>query len=326
VEIAFTLVYVFPIALATWFRSRTFGVVVALMSVGGSVYTEINDGLAHHWHLHPGTMLWNHGASLVLYLLGIELVYRLHHYVEREARERRLAVDQLRHAERLNLIGKLAAGVAHELGTPINVIAGNAELLDSGELTRDVIHSRSVRILEQTEKMTHIIRQLLNFGRKAGEARQTVDLGNLARETAELMRPMAQKYRARLEVQTPSAPLRVRANKLELGQVLANLVVNGLQAMPNGGALSITCGVDSQASRPPEATVSVADSGTGIRPEDVPRIFDPFFTTKEVGSGTGLGLSVAYGIVRDHDGHIRVDTRLGEGTRFTVALPLEAAA
>jgi signal transduction histidine kinase len=321
VEVTFTLLYILPVGLAAWFRGRRFGRLLAVLSACSSLGGDVTYRLVHGWHLHTVTLTWNHAGALVLFLLWVEVLDRLRGYVEREARERRLAVDQLRHAERLNLIGKLAAGVAHELGTPINVIAGNAELLDADDVTREMLHVRATRILNQTYRMTRIIQQLLDFGRRSGSGRELVEVGRFVLETAELMRPIVEKL-ARLEVAGTDQVIRVRANRLELGQVVANLVMNGLAAMPDGGLLTISCSIKRRSSGAPEASISVSDTGTGIPPEDVPRIFDPFFTTKEPGSGTGLGLSVAYGIVRDHDGHIGVDTELGKGSRFTVSLPL----
>src|SRR6185295_284062 len=131
VEVAFTLLYVFPIALGTWVRDRRFGLLLAVLSAALAATSEIGWRLAHGSHVQPFSILWNHGGSLGIFVLCVEVLHRLRAYVESERLERESAIEQLRHAERLNVVGKLAAGVAHELGTPINVIATTAELVDA---------------------------------------------------------------------------------------------------------------------------------------------------------------------------------------------------
>jgi signal transduction histidine kinase len=327
IELAFTLLYLLPIALATWFRGRAFGIVVALLCTTIAVVTEVYARLHRGWHIHPFTMAWNHGGTVGLYGIGIVLLCRLRVYVEREAQERRLAVEQLRHAERLNLIGKLAAGVAHELGTPLNVILGSAEVLEGDEASSEKARRIATTIQNQATKMTAIIRQLLDFSRKGATETTVVDLARLAKEEVLLLQSLAKKHRTEIVVvETSETPIIVRANRVELGQVLNNLVMNAIQAMPHGGTVRVHC--DARRGRGPEntntfvAALTVSDEGTGIRAEDLVRIFDPFFTTKDVGAGTGLGLSVTYGIVHDHGGTIQVDSRLGTGSQFTVLLPL----
>src|SRR5215468_1591395 len=213
----------------------------------------------------------------------------------RAATEARIAaLEQLRHADRLKTVGHLASGVAHELGTPLNVVSGRAKMIAQGMVAGDDIAENARIISEQAARITTIIRQLLDFSRRRGPRLGPGDLRPIAGRTVEL---------------------------------LATLVVNGLQAMPQGGRLVLR--LDHRRATPPPdvggeaadyVTVTVEDQGTGITPEILPRIFEPFFTTKEVGEGTGLGLSVAYGIVRDHGGWIEVDSRPGEGSRFTIFL------
>ncbi|MDB4998358.1 MAG: Sensor histidine kinase [Myxococcaceae bacterium] len=322
IELAFTLLYLVPIAFATWFHGRTLGVVVATLCVTSAATIDTWMRLEHHWRIHPFTMVWNHGGTMVLYGLGIAVLWRLRAFVEKEERERVLTVEQLRHAERLNMIGKLAAGVAHELGTPMNVILVSAETIETDPTSTSATREAAERIQRHTTKMAHTIRQLLDFSRKGGHEQVTIDLCVLTREVVRLLETFARKHKAKLVVDAPAKdPILVRANRIELEQVLNNLVVNAIQAMPAGGVIRVRCDVRESGSTP-LASLTVADQGVGIQPEDLARVFDPFFTTKEVGAGTGLGLSVSYGIVHDHGGTMSVDSRIGVGSEFTVLLPL----
>ena len=321
VEVAFTLLYVFPIALGTWFRDRLFGYVLAGFSAVLSVTGELGWRVQHDMLVHPYSLLWNHGGSLGIFLLCVNVLDRLREYVEGERKSRQTAVEQLRHAERLNVIGKLAAGVAHELGTPLSVIATNAELVDAQKTPPEVVHQCCRLIIEQSERMASIIRQLLDFGRRGGTDKEATDLGAVVENTVRLLEPLARQRHVELELSLPARPIVAAVNPLELGQVLSNLALNAVQAMPKGGRSVVELREEEERGRP-VAVLSVSDEGTGIRPEDVPRVFDPFFTTKGVGEGTGLGLSVAYGIVADHGGRVSVATEWGRGSRFDVILPL----
>jgi signal transduction histidine kinase len=318
-DLAFTLFYAIPIGLATWVRGRRFGFLVAALSIGLAAGVDVSLRFRAGMLVLPSRLIWNQAGSLILFVLGVEILDRLHVYVEEEKRERRLAVDQLRHAERLNVVGKLAAGVAHELGTPINVIMGMAEMLSENATTPEA-HKRLRTIREQSQKMTTIIRKLLDFSRKAGADKTRVDLCQLTREVAALLEPTARQQASHIVLELASAPVEVLANRMEFGQVLSNLVLNGIQAMPNGGTVRVRCDLrrDEQLET---AVLSVSDEGSGVRAADLPFIFDPFFTTKPVGVGTGLGLSVSYAIVQDHGGHIKVMSRVGQGSTFMVIMP-----
>lgn len=243
---------------------------------------------------------------------------------EQEEQIRRETEAQLRHAERLATVGKLASGVAHEMGTPLNVISESARRIGEGD--RDV--PRHVEtITRQAARITEIVKSLLRFARRQPVARRRIDL----REVVHRALPMLESVGGRKPVaitercEVGEAP--VEGDEEQLEQVLTNLVVNAVQAMPGGGR--VTVGLDRARRAPPDngaplrdvVRLSVEDEGEGIAPEAVAHIFDPFFTTKEVGEGTGLGLSICFGIVKDHGGWIEVDSTPGLGSQFAVYLP-----
>jgi len=247
-----------------------------------------------------------------------------------EADARVTAVEQLRHADRLTTVGTLASGVAHELGTPLSVIAGRAKLVQGGA-TREEIDQSARVILSQTDKVTKIVRGLLDFARRKPAATSPVDLRDVARRTIDLLAPLAKRADVELALRAPSGAVLVDADVMQIEQVVANIVVNGVHATKGGGEVVVAAGharVRSPDPRggPPRAEaehawLSVTDRGIGIAPGDLPRIFEPFFTTKDVGEGTGLGLSVAYGIVAEHGGWIDVRSEPGQGASFTLYLP-----
>jgi signal transduction histidine kinase len=180
-------------------------------------------------------------------------------------------------------------------------------------------------ILDQTAKINTIIRQLLDFGHRGGIVRAAVDVNALVQSTSEMLQSTARKRGQTIGLELgPSA--QVTASESELEQVLSNLILNGLQAMNGAGCVRVRTTIeehiDPRGLPHPMACIAVTDDGRGISPEDIGRIFDPFFTTKGVGEGTGLGLSVSYGIVRAHGGSIDVTSQPRRGSTFTVALPL----
>ena len=322
VELTFTLAYLGPIALGTWFRGRSFGSFLATLATACAVVTSVSAVPRE-----PGaTILWNDGGAFGLFVLAVWILDRLRSYVNAEREERRIAVEQLRHADRLNVIGKLAAGVAHELGTPLNVVAGHAELLGMSRRTPESTDESARIILRQTVRMTAIIRHLLDFGRPSGSEKTEVNLQELTVASTAMLENTASQAGCTLKVALSSPPVRVQANAAEIEQVLTNLIINAVQAMPNGGVVSLRTAIERPADGDVHGAsfgcVSVADEGGGISESNLARVFDPFFTTKGVDEGTGLGLSVSYGIVSDHGGRIDVESAPGRGTCFSVRLPL----
>jgi signal transduction histidine kinase len=324
VEITFTLAYLCPISLGTWFRGRGFGASLAGLATACAFATSFS-ATPRQSIL---TILWNDGGALGLLLLAVWMLDRLRSYLNREQAERRIAVEQLRHADRLNVIGKLAAGVAHELGTPLNVVAGHAELLGLARRTPESIDESARTILRQTKRMAAIIRHLLDFGRESGSEKTTVNLDDLTVAAARMLANTALKTGCTVVVAPSSVPVLVLANAAEIEQVLTNLIINAVQAMPDGGVVRLRTAVEHApgvaGSGSSFGCVSVVDQGSGISESNIARVFDPFFTTKGVGEGTGLGLSVSYGIVSDHGGRIDVESSPGRGTSFSVRLPLLA--
>jgi signal transduction histidine kinase len=247
--------------------------------------------------------------------------------VAQETAARLATLEHLRHADRLGTVGKLASGVAHELGTPLNVVLGRAKMIASGEAEGEETREYARIITQQVQHMTGIIRQLLDFARRRTPQRAPEDLVALVVRTLQLLRPMAARRNIVLSCEA-SGPVDLEVDAGQLQQALTNLIVNGLQAMKRPGMLRVRVG-RARALPPtelggPEAEwvrVDVMDEGEGISPEVLPQVFEPFFTTKDVGEGTGLGLSVSYGLIRDHGGWISVSSEPGRGSCFSIFLP-----
>ena len=246
--------------------------------------------------------------------------------VAAQSEARVTVLEQLRHADRLRTVGQLASSIAHELGTPLNVVQGRAELLREVDGAPAEVAEHANIIAAQARRMTAHLRRLMDFSRRRQGDRARTDLRALAQQTVELLAPMAHKRRVSLRVHGAKVEAEVDAGQMQ--QVLTNLVVNAIQASPDGSSVEITTG-PSEAKPPgeqrvapgPYASLSVSDEGRGVAPEDIGRIFEAFFTTKGAGEGTGLGLPVAWEIVREHGGWIEVESEPGEGARFTVHVP-----
>jgi two-component system NtrC family sensor kinase len=239
---------------------------------------------------------------------------------EQETLARIAALEQLRHADRLITVGRLAAGIAHELGTPLNVIGGRVKMLRRGNLEAKVVEDYLGIVAEQAERMTTIIRQLMDFARRREPKVAGADLLSSARAIRRLVSPIAQKRRVEVVVSS-SDPVWALGDAVQLEQVMSNLVVNAIHACSEGGRVEISCGLcDAGGSR--RAFVRVQDDGHGMDAATRERMFEPFFTTKDIGQGTGLGLSVAHGIVQEHGGSIEVESEPERGSRISVFLPL----
>jgi two-component system NtrC family sensor kinase len=224
--------------------------------------------------------------------------------------------QQLLTSEKLASIGLLSAGVAHEINTPLTGISSYIQMLQ-----KKLADTHYAQILEkveaQTDRVARIIKNLLTFARSPSDASYLrVDLKESLEEILSLIDYKLKNMNIRLElVCDPIPPLQAQGERLQ--QVFINIILNALDAMPGGGVLRIGLTAEGGA-----AVIRVSDTGTGIKPEHLSHIFDPFFTTKGIGKGTGLGLSISYAIIKEHDGHIQVQSEIGQGSTFTITLPM----
>jgi len=234
---------------------------------------------------------------------------------EAQSMELRQTTARAAAAEDLASIATVVAGLAHEIGTPMSVIQGHTELLESS-VSDDSGRWILKTIREQIDRISHIIQTLLSMARPGERALGKLNLCSTLEQSLEFL-----GEKLRLSGVVPELELRdhveMEGNRDKLQQLFINLILNAVDAMPSGGKLTV------QVKRRSElAEVRIADTGEGIPEDQLQRIFDPFFTTKEAGRGNGLGLMVSKGIVRDHGGSIRVGSKLGKGTEFTIQFPL----
>jgi two-component system sensor histidine kinase PilS (NtrC family) len=247
--------------------------------------------------------------------------------------------EQVRRAEKLAAIGQLAAGIAHEIRNPLASMSGSIQLLRK-ELKSSHDSKRLMDIvLRETDRLNVLISEFLLFAQPSHKQRDSMDVKGLIEDTLDLFIHNPEWKKGITLRKSLETGVCLNANPTQLQQIIWNLVVNAVEAMPEGGTLTITSrmvngfqdiwekqspernqGGKMKSTGTPYAEISIGDTGTGIHPADFNRIFDPFFTTKE--SGTGLGLAIVYRIVEDYQGNISVKSEPGKGTIFTVRLPL----
>jgi signal transduction histidine kinase len=228
--------------------------------------------------------------------------------------------QRLVQADKLSSIGLLAAGVAHEVNTPLAVISTYAQML-AKQVAEDSQKSLILdKIAKQTFRASEIVNSLLNFSRTSTTSFGEINLNRVIQETLSLLEHQLQKAGIQLKTDLAADLHTIHGNGGKLQQVFLNLFLNARDAMPGGGTLEVRTWPEGAGAR-----IEVADSGTGIAPENLHRIYDPFFTTKMARKGTGLGLSVTYGIIQEHGGSIEVSNRPGSGARFRIDLPFSAA-
>lgn len=244
----------------------------------------------------------------------------------------RLGLEQrLATTEKLATMGQIAAEIAHEVGTPLNVIAGRARALERKAGDREAIEKNSRIIAEQTARITRIIQRLLDITRRTVGTTEAsdVNINDIALTTMELLENKFSSKSIKGTLDRAEGLPRVRGEADRLQQVLLNLVLNAIQAMPDGGRLRVNT-YQVERRRPglehappqPCVVIEVSDTGVGIPPEKRDKIFEPFYTSKDGEGGTGLGLAVSHGIVKEHDGWIEIDDPpSGRGTVFRVFLP-----
>jgi signal transduction histidine kinase len=235
---------------------------------------------------------------------------------DRAEKERAQLQEQLRHADRLATIGQLAAGVAHELNEPLGGILGFAQLARK----HPEVPAQVITDLGKREAASHhareVIRKLMLLARETPPSKRHVDLNKVVEDGMYFLESRSAKAGIDVALRLASEPLGLTADPAQLHQLLVNLVVNALQAMPDGGKLEVATGRHGG-----DVALEVRDTGEGMTRATQRKIFDPFFTTKDIGEGTGLGLAVVHGIVTAHGGRIRVESAPGKGTVFFVRLP-----
>ena len=243
-------------------------------------------------------------------------------HLEMEARIE--ALEQLRHAERLKTLGQLASVLAHEIGTPLNVIAGHAKLVSGGKVDAEETREGVIAIGVQCERIASIVRRVLDYARRRPPKRRWVDGADIVGQTHALLRGLARQRDVVLAFEMSAGGVELFADPDQMQQALINIVMNAVHASPPNATVFLRIKRVRrliQGDARDLIAFIVQDEGPGIARDLVDRIFDPFFTTKPPGEGTGLGLSVARDIVHEHDGFIEVSPRESEGTLFSIYLP-----
>jgi PAS domain S-box-containing protein len=235
--------------------------------------------------------------------------------IARDITSQRQLESKMSETEKLAGIGQLAAGIAHQLNTPLGSILLSAQMLE--ETVQDEDQQEDIRrIIRQTDQCRTIIKGLLNFARPSGKERGRLHLGEVIRETVYLLEKNIKLAGVEVQVHEKNEPV-IHGNRNEIDQVFFNLLTNALDAMPKGGEVLVTLGDGA----PGEVLVEFADQGEGISPDKRDQVFLPFFSTKEYGKGTGLGLSIVARIVHEHGGRISMDSQEGRGTTFYLSFP-----
>ena len=233
--------------------------------------------------------------------------------------ERKRLELQLQHVQKMEAIGTIAAGVAHNFRNTLTEILVNSQLIQLNHKDQPALQEITGRINSSVKKGSRLVDGLLHFSRKQiNKEFKAVDLVTVIRETSQII---GKSFEAQIEIQVDLPKrLTILGDTAGLSQVLMNLCTNARDAMPNGGVLRIEARHEG-----PQAIVRVSDTGIGMDREIIDKCFDPFFTTKPIGKGTGLGLSTAYGIIKSHDGSINIQSRPGSGTTFVLRFPLTRA-
>ncbi len=231
--------------------------------------------------------------------------------------------QQVMHSEKLAALGRLAAGIAHEIGNPLTSISTFAQLLR--EMAADEFSKTSLDIINnQIQRITDIVRRMSVFSRADSLSVKYVQINDILNSTLDLLRlDKRMKRTVEISVSLDAALPRTMIDEGQIAQVFINIVINALDAMPDGGRLTVTTRQDHDDMGKDAILIEIADSGVGIPSEELQKIFDPFYTTKEEGIGTGLGLSLSYNIIKRFKGDIKVESEVKRGTIFTVVLPVE---
>ncbi|MDP2993095.1 MAG: PAS domain S-box protein [Deltaproteobacteria bacterium] len=248
--------------------------------------------------------------------------------VARDISERSQQQEQMIHSEKLATVGLIASGIAHEIGTPLNIISGNAEFLLADLPEYHPMREELETIVDQCQRISDQVKSLLDFARPSSSQFAPLNINEIIHDTLRLLKHMIKPNHNIQFNLTPEMPP-LMGDKYRLRQLFINLLLNAFQAMPAGGSLTISTRLLSGSRAPkvedPYVDIKIQDSGQGIEKENLKSIFDPFFTTKAMGQGTGLGLAVCLRIVKDHEGSIEVESEVNKGATFTIHLPLRAS-
>jgi two-component system NtrC family sensor kinase len=244
---------------------------------------------------------------------------------ERDKRQKVESEIKLLQSEKQASVGKLAGGVAHEINNPLTgIFTFTHMLLRRKDLPED-LRSDLETIAQETERVRKIVKGLLDFSRQTELDREPTDINRLIRHTISLVENQALIKGVSLNFEPGEGLPMITLDRNQMQSVLLNIIINALDATEAGGSITVTSGIGVSTSKPGQNGIEIlcTDTGCGISPENLNKLFDPFFTTKEVGQGTGLGLSVSYGIVERHGGTIWVQSKVGKGSTFKVWLPIE---
>lgn len=245
--------------------------------------------------------------------------------IAREVDSRLVAENALQRVDKLATIGQLSAGLAHEIGSPLQIMSGRARALMARDLTTDEVRKNAAILAEQADRIAGIVEQLMSFARRRPVRKATSDLAGPIRKILDLLGPAARQSRVRLEFSCVDDLPPVVADIDQVQQVVLNLVKNALAATPEGGCVALRldlAAIDAPRGPVEAVRLAVEDTGCGMSEETRQRLFEPFFTTRAGDGGTGLGLAVVHAIVQAHGGRIAVASAVGAGTRFDIDLPL----
>lgn len=271
------------------------------------------EGNTRHWLVSKVPMVNENSEVMHVITVGEDITMRVE------------AIHAVGRAEKLAAVGRLAAGVVHEINNPLATISACAEALESRVEEGVFGRTQDAEDLSEYLGLIHneafrcksITNGLLDFSRVRSGNRHEIDLGEVIRSSANLVTHQKRGDNIEIDVDIDENLPLVKADEGQIQQALVALATNAIDAMPDGGALSFRAYPDKR-----RLVIEISDTGIGIRTEDMSRIFEPFFTTKDVGKGTGLGLAVCYGIITDHRGRLNVRSNIGKGTTFTIYLPL----
>jgi two-component system NtrC family sensor kinase len=231
--------------------------------------------------------------------------------------------QQVMHSDKLAALGRLSAGIAHEIGNPLTSISSFAQMLS--EMSTDEFTQNSLEIINKhIQRITDIVRRMSTFSRADSLNIQYVQLNDILQSTLDLVR-LDKRMKTTIDIQVSLAPdlPKTMADEGQMSQVFINIILNALDAMPERGKLIITSRLVRDELGKDLILIEFIDTGIGISTQELEKIFDPFYTTKAVGQGTGLGLSLSYNIIKRYNGDIRVESESGKGTKFTIVLPVE---